>query len=347
MTHDIFLSYKREDEKLAARLAKALEAEGFSVWWDRSLLPAESWRDQIQVALDAASVTIVIWTQESAGSNGDFVRDEASQAKSRGRLVPVVMEKTRLPLGFGELQAIDLVGWKGSRSSPFFRDLVAAAKAKIEGAPPPKPKGPLQRTLRRASAGVVSAASIGAVIAFSGNVMSVQQQVCSVDLAQPEISDFCGGLSLGGKPTKEERVAWAAIPAGSCDALRAHVERFPEGAYRSAAADMISARRVTQEEIWTSAERPLILYVGMDASLAPTEDAARADAAARAVQGAKNQCTAYANTMSYRLHGSAPRIDLWSCERYSGGYVCSGSGQALCAVEVSVPRNVESCGGVP
>ena len=47
MTHDIFLSYKREDERLAARLAKALEAEGFSVWRDRSLLPAGTWREGI------------------------------------------------------------------------------------------------------------------------------------------------------------------------------------------------------------------------------------------------------------------------------------------------------------
>jgi hypothetical protein len=347
MIHDIFLSYKREDEKLAARLAKALEAEGFSVWWDRSLLPAESWRDQIQSALDAAAVTIVIWTQESAGPNGDFVRDEASQAKARGRLVPVMMEKARLPLGFGELQAIDLIGWKGNRSSPFFKDLVAATKAKIAGAPAPKPKGPLQRTMRRASAGIASAASLGAIVAFSSNVMSVQHKVCSINLAQPQISDFCGGLSLGGKPTKEERLAWADMPTGSCDALRAHVERFPEGAFRSAAADMISARRVMQEEVWTPAERTARLYVGLDADPAPTEDAARADAEARATESAESLCAGYANTQSYRVKASVPRVGAWECESYSDGHVCSGQGEAVCAVEVRGVIETESCGGEP
>lgn len=347
MTHDIFLSYKREDEKLAARLSKALEAEGFSVWWDRSLLPAESWREQIQAALDAAAVTIVIWTQESAGPNGDFVRDEAGQAKGRGRLVPVMMEKTRLPLGFGELQAIDLIGWKGNRSSPFFKDLVAATKAKIAGAPAPRPKGPLKRTMRRASAGIASAASLGAIVAFSSNVMSVQHKVCSIDLAQPQISDFCGGLSLGGKPTKEERLAWADIQAGSCDALRAHVERFPEGAFRSAAADMISARRVMQEEVWTPAERTARLFVGSDADPAPTEDAARADAEARATESAESLCAGFANTQSYRVKASAPRVGAWECERYSDGHVCGGQGEAVCAVEVRGVIETERCGGQP
>jgi len=344
MTHDIFLSYKREDERLAARLAKALEAEGFSVWWDRSLQPAENWRAQIQAALDAAAVTIVIWTQESAGPNGDFVRDEASQAKARGRLVPVVMEKTRLPLGFGELQAIDLVGWKGGRSNSFFKDMVAAARAKIDGAPPPKPKGPLQRTMRRAYAGIVSAASIGAVMAFAGNVMSVQQQVCSIELAQPQISDVCGALRLGGMPTKEERLAWAEVPAGSCDSLRAHVERFPEGAFRSAAADMISARRVTLEEIWTPAERTARLYVGIDAALAPTEVAAKADAEARAAQSAESLCSGFANTQFYKVHAAVPRVETWACERYSGGHVCGGQGEAVCAIEVRGVIETESCG---
>lgn len=343
MNYDIFLSYKREDERLTARLARALESEGFSVWWDRGLLPAESWRDQIQAALDAASVTIVIWTKESAGPKGDFVRDEANQAKSHGRLVPVVMERTRLPLGFGELQAIDLVGWKGSRANPFFKDLVAAVRAKLDGAPPPKPNGPLLRTLRRASTGILSLATLGAVAAFAGNVASVQQQVCSVDLGQPNISDICGTLGLGGKPTKEERLAWTAIPSGSCDALRAHVERFPEGAYRSAAADMISARRVSQNEIWTPSEQTLRLFMSSDTQLASSEGEARAAAEARAIEEASSLCAGFANTQSYRLTGSLPRIDTWDCEQYSDGHVCSGRGEALCSVEVRGIVETELC----
>jgi hypothetical protein len=41
---------------------------------------------------------------------GDFVRDEAGQAKARNILVPVVIKRTRIPLGFGEMQAICRIG---------------------------------------------------------------------------------------------------------------------------------------------------------------------------------------------------------------------------------------------
>jgi len=41
---DVFLSYAREDQAFAQRLAQALEAEGFSVWWDRTIPPGKTWK---------------------------------------------------------------------------------------------------------------------------------------------------------------------------------------------------------------------------------------------------------------------------------------------------------------
>lgn len=347
MTHDIFVSYKREDERLAARLAKALEAEGFRVWWDRRLLPAQSWREQIQAALDAASVVIVVWTEESTGAHGDFVRDEAAQAKARGRLVPVMMERTSLPLGFGELQAIDLIGWRGSTRNPFFRDLVATVRARMEGVDPPKPKGPMRRALRRASAGVVSMGALGLVVAFSGNVMSVQQHTCSVAMAQPTLSDVCGALGLGGMPSRAERLAWQAREPGNCAALRSHVERFPDGAYRSTAADLIAARRETEDEVWTRAERRLRLALIPGQGLHPSETAARTAAEAEALAEARTLCAGFANTQSYRVLSAAPQLEELDCDTYSRGVTCSGRGEAVCAVEVRETIRTERCGAPP
>jgi TIR domain len=34
---DIFISYKREEQPIARKLADALEKEGWSVWWDPKL----------------------------------------------------------------------------------------------------------------------------------------------------------------------------------------------------------------------------------------------------------------------------------------------------------------------
>ena len=76
---EIFISYKREDEVRVGRLAKALQDAGLSIWWDRSLAGGENWRSQIENELDAAKCVIVVWTYQSAGPAGDFVRDEAGQ----------------------------------------------------------------------------------------------------------------------------------------------------------------------------------------------------------------------------------------------------------------------------
>ena len=67
--YDIFLSYKREDEAIAARLARALEVSGYSVWWDRSLLAGDSWRSQIQGAIDQSQVCL-LYTSPSPRDRG-------------------------------------------------------------------------------------------------------------------------------------------------------------------------------------------------------------------------------------------------------------------------------------
>ena len=36
---DVFVSYKREEKPLARQCVDALEASGFSVWWDDDITP--------------------------------------------------------------------------------------------------------------------------------------------------------------------------------------------------------------------------------------------------------------------------------------------------------------------
>ena len=342
--NEVFVSYKREDEARVGRLVQALEGTGLSIWWDRGLAAGESWRAQIQSALDAAKCVIVVWTGESVGPAGDFVRDEAGQAKRRGLLVPVLLDRVDPPLGFGEVQAIDLINWKGNPRDPFFLDLRAAVTAKLEGRAVPPSKGPMKRLVRRLTLSSAGAFGLGALV-FGFNVFSAQDPVCGVPLMQPRISDWCGALGLGNRPTKAERVAWESREPGSCAALRTHVERFPQGAHRADAADMLAARRVTQKETWTPSTRKLALYVSQDEAASSNEAAAQVSALSRGQVSAERLCKNFAATTSFRFTSAKPVVETWNCSRIAKGVTCGFEGEAVCTVEERRVQEYESCGG--
>ena len=130
---DIFLSYKAEDRSRLMPLVEALNAEGFSVWWDAHIGGGANWHEVIEQQLDAAKCVLVAWSKRSVGPDGQFVRDEARRAQRRNAYLPIRIDLVEPPLGFGEIQAISLKGWKGGRSDPAFRALVEAARARIRG----------------------------------------------------------------------------------------------------------------------------------------------------------------------------------------------------------------------
>ena len=118
---DVFISYKAEDRPRVEPLVDALEREGLSVWWDARVGGGEAWRESIAEQLDAARCVIVVWSKRSTGPEGRFVRDEASRAQRHGNYLPVTIDKVEPPLGFGEMQALSLSGWKGDVAHPRYR----------------------------------------------------------------------------------------------------------------------------------------------------------------------------------------------------------------------------------
>lgn len=117
----VFLSYARADAAKANRLAEALRRSGHDVWWDRQIQGGARYSKEIKSALDRAHVVLVLWSEQSVES--DWVQDEAEVGRDSGRLVPVAIEPVEPPLGFRQIQTIELVRWKG-RSAP--RDLLEA-----------------------------------------------------------------------------------------------------------------------------------------------------------------------------------------------------------------------------
>ena len=127
---DIFISYFHEDRAHAELLAGALEAEGVSVWWDRTIQAGENFDQVIEQALGAATVVMVLWSLKAVKSR--WVLNEAEEAAARGILVPVLIEEDiRIPLAFKRIQAADLVGWDGAADAPEFRDLMASLVHRI------------------------------------------------------------------------------------------------------------------------------------------------------------------------------------------------------------------------
>lgn len=130
---DIFVSYKAEDRPRVKPLVDALEADGFSVWWDAHIGGGANWRRDIEEHLDAAKCVIVAWTKRSIGPEGEFVRDEAGRARRHGTYLPVFFDAVEPPLGFGEVQALSLKGWKGDRLDSRYMMVTNAVRTRVGG----------------------------------------------------------------------------------------------------------------------------------------------------------------------------------------------------------------------
>ncbi|MEX0644706.1 MAG: SUMF1/EgtB/PvdO family nonheme iron enzyme [Parvularculaceae bacterium] len=136
---DVFISYNREDRSTARIVAGALEAEGFSVWWDAALRAGETYDEVTEKNLREAGAVVVLWSKRSASSK--WVRAEATVGERSSTLVPALIEECDRPVRFELVQTADLTQWKGDRADPHWRALVqdiraaGSRRAKVAEAP--------------------------------------------------------------------------------------------------------------------------------------------------------------------------------------------------------------------
>jgi len=137
---DVFLSYAREVVARAEQVAQGLERAGLDVFWDNEIPPGTTWADYIEQKLTQCKALIVLWSEHSTKSQ--WVREEARMGRDKGVLIPVMIDNSSPPFGFGEVQAANLAAWNGEQDNPNWRRFVEAVTRFAQNAPAPQMQPP-------------------------------------------------------------------------------------------------------------------------------------------------------------------------------------------------------------
>ena len=215
---DVFLSYAKEDRARARLIAGVLESCGWSVFLDRKIAAGQDWRQTVQSELDGAGAVVVLWSHTSVEST--WVIEEAE--RGRDRLVSVLIDEAKLPIGFTSLQAIDLIGWQGGRAEDIGK-LVNAVAEILRRPPSHSPRIPksMRQKLGIAvpiAAVMLLAASVPIFRLFNSPPAMMNQEIV-LDTSEGMKADF------DGKPSKlsaaVEALQKGFLPGGDNLALRA------------------------------------------------------------------------------------------------------------------------------
>lgn len=202
---------------------------------------------------------------------------------------------------------------------------------------------------QRITFGGLTSTLIGFLIALITNYDNAATSVCTVALIQPELSDGCGWVGLGNRPTRNERIFWQTRRPRLCEDVRRYVDFVGRGDFRGAylaeANAILAAKRVSTSDRFAPSTRMLSLYVMASDTAAASESTSRARAMALAQDQATRDCRAFAQSTMFKFEGAEVDSQRWRCEPSGGGVACSLEGQSVCHLLERQPAETETCGG--
>lgn len=133
---DVFISYKSDRRAAADHLARIIELNGYSVWFDYAMMSGGPFADQIERELRAARATVVLWCNRSVGSK--WVKKEASFALKYQTLIPAWIERAELTIEFHDLDTLDLTKWDGDPQSRSLDRLLTEIGKRVGREPKPE-----------------------------------------------------------------------------------------------------------------------------------------------------------------------------------------------------------------
>jgi hypothetical protein len=141
---DVFISYSRDNQEIVRRLAEAVKALGYDVWWDDQLPPHLAYGDVIAQKVGGAKAAIVVWSANAAAS--EWVRAEADMARNQRKLIQTTIDGAEPPMPFNQLHYVSLADWNGETDHPGWakvRESLAALAGSSAAAAPPPPAAPM------------------------------------------------------------------------------------------------------------------------------------------------------------------------------------------------------------
>lgn len=128
---DVFISYKSRMRPRVREIAAALEELGVTVWFDHELEAGQSFTAVINAELGKARCVVVCWTPDAFapedGSEVSWVEAEASIARERKVIVPIMLERVPLKAPWNMFHTERMMDWPaGAHDFPAWQSMLEA-----------------------------------------------------------------------------------------------------------------------------------------------------------------------------------------------------------------------------